>query len=47
MDSSDTNHIELWAGIAIFGVIAGIEYMVIGKKMSTEIDHVEGGRHGA
>jgi hypothetical protein len=46
MDSSGTNHIELWAGIAIFGVIAGIGYLIIGWKMSTEINHVEGGRHG-
>jgi MFS family permease len=47
MDSSGTNHIELWAGIAIFGVIAGIGYLIIGRTMSHEINHVEGGRHAA
>ena len=47
MDSSGTNYIELWAGIAVFGVIAGIGYLIIGRRMSTEINHVEGGKHGA
>ena len=47
MDSSGTNHIELWAGIAIFGVIAGIGYLIIGRKMSKEINQVEGGYRGS
>ncbi len=47
MDSSGTNYIELWAGIAVFGVIAGIGYLIIGRKMSPEINRVDSARHGS
>jgi len=47
MGSSGTNHIELWAGIAIFGVVAGIGHLIIGRKMSKEINRMEGGCRGS
>lgn len=46
MGSSATNHIELWAGIAIFGVVAGIGHLIV-RKMSKEIDRMEGGCRGS
>jgi len=47
MDPSGANHIELWAGIAIFGVVAGIGYLIIGSKMSKEINRMESGCRGS
>jgi hypothetical protein len=45
LGSSGTNHIELWVGIVIFGVVAGIGYLIVRKK-SREIDRMEGGCRG-
>jgi MFS family permease len=47
MDGSGANHVLLWSGIAIFGVIAGLGYLVIGRAMGAQLNTVEVGRHGA
>ena len=46
-DPSGAICVELCAEIAFFGVMAGIGHPIIGEKISTGINRMEGGCHGA
>jgi MFS family permease len=46
MDWSGQNHILLWSGVAVFGIMAGTGYLLIGRAIGPQLNGVEG-RHGA